>query len=136
VTSPPRAKPEENKNAKKEINMKTVLYASHKRQRRRHNASLTSVRVRFNEIDRSIVVRSSLTIRIKGWRHEGQRGRVQCTHCITAVPISWSFVAQTGLLENLCRLDTMIIEEIAKIGRNRDRIISLRACLASVARGA
>jgi hypothetical protein len=52
------------------------------------------------------------------------------------VPISWSLVAQTGLLENLCRLDTMIIEEIAKIGRNRDRIISLRARLASGPRGA
>jgi hypothetical protein len=52
------------------------------------------------------------------------------------VPISWSLVAQAGLLENLCRLDTMIVEEIAKIGRNRDRITGLRARLASSARGA
>ena len=52
------------------------------------------------------------------------------------MPIGWSLVAQAGLLENLCRLDTMIIEEIAKIGRNRDRITSLRVLLASSARGA
>ena len=45
-------------------------------------------------------------------------------------------MAQTGLLENLGRFDTMIVEEIAKIGRNRDRITSLRARLASSARGA
>ena len=52
------------------------------------------------------------------------------------MPISWSLVAQTGLLENLGRLDTMIVEEIAKIGRNRSRITSLRARLASSAGGA
>jgi hypothetical protein len=57
-------------------------------------------------------------------------------HGITAVPISWSLVAQAGLLENLGRLDTMILEEIAEIGRNRSRIAGLRARLASSARGA
>ena len=53
---------------------------------------------------------------------------------ITAVPISLSLGAQAGLLENLHRLDTMIVEEVAKIGRNI--ITGLRACLASRARGA
>jgi hypothetical protein len=37
---------------------------------------------------------------------------------ITAVPISLSLVTQAGLLENLHRLDTMIVEEVAKIGRH------------------
>jgi hypothetical protein len=37
---------------------------------------------------------------------------------ITAVPISLSLVTQTGLLENLHRLDTMIVEEVAKKGRH------------------
>jgi hypothetical protein len=39
-------------------------------------------------------------------------------YCITAVPISLSLGAQAGLLENLRRLDTMIVEEVAEIGRN------------------
>jgi hypothetical protein len=37
---------------------------------------------------------------------------------ITAVPISLSLVTQAGLLENLHRLDTMIVEEVAKKGRH------------------
>jgi hypothetical protein len=37
---------------------------------------------------------------------------------ITVVPISWSLVTQAGLLENLHRLDTVIIEEVAKKGRH------------------
>jgi len=37
---------------------------------------------------------------------------------ITAVPISLSLVTQTGRLENLYRLDAMIVEEVAKIGRH------------------
>jgi hypothetical protein len=53
---------------------------------------------------------------------------------ITAVPISLSLGAQAGLLENLHRLDTMIVEEVAKIGRNI--ITGLRVRLASRARGA
>jgi hypothetical protein len=52
------------------------------------------------------------------------------------VPISWRLVSQACLLENLGRLDAMIVEEIAKIGRNRSRIASLRARLASGTRGA
>jgi hypothetical protein len=40
------------------------------------------------------------------------RGHVQCVHRITAVPISLSLVTQDGLLENLHRLDTMIVEEV------------------------
>jgi hypothetical protein len=55
-------------------------------------------------------------------------------HRITTVPISWSLGAQAGILENLHRLDTMIGEEVAKIGRNS--ITGLRACLASRAGGA
>ena len=35
---------------------------------------------------------------------------------ITVVPISLSRGAQAGLLENLDRIDTMIVEEVAKIG--------------------
>jgi hypothetical protein len=37
---------------------------------------------------------------------------------ITVVPISLSLVKQAGLLENLHRLDTMIVEEVAKKGRH------------------
>jgi hypothetical protein len=50
--------------------------------------------------------------------HEALRGHVQCVDRITAVPISWSLVAQAGLLENLRRLDTMIVEKVAKKGRH------------------
>jgi hypothetical protein len=50
--------------------------------------------------------------------HEAMRGHVQCVYCITAVPISLSLMTQTGLLENLHRLDTMIVEEVAKKGRH------------------
>ena len=35
---------------------------------------------------------------------------------ITSVPISLSLVTQACLLENLYRFDTMIVEEVAKIG--------------------
>jgi hypothetical protein len=41
------------------------------------------------------------------------RGHVQCVYRITAVPISLSLVTQAGLLENLHRRDTMIVEEVA-----------------------
>ena len=34
------------------------------------------------------------------------------------MPISWNLVAQAGFLENLGRLDTMIVEEVAKKGRH------------------
>ncbi len=37
---------------------------------------------------------------------------------ITAASISLSLGAQAGLLENLHRRDTMIVEEVAKIGRH------------------
>jgi hypothetical protein len=83
------------------------------------NSGLTSVRVRINEsglLVRSIVVRGSLTISMKCLGHETLRGHVQCVYRITAVPISWSLVTQAGLLENLHRLDTMIVEEVAKKG--------------------
>jgi hypothetical protein len=50
--------------------------------------------------------------------HEALRGHVQCVYRITAVPISLSLVTQAGLLENLHRLDTMIVEEVAKKGRH------------------
>ena len=42
------------------------------------------------------------------------------------MPISLSLGAQAGLLENLHRLDTMIVEEVAKIGRHT--ITGLGAC--------
>jgi hypothetical protein len=48
-------------------------------------------------------------------------------HRITAVPISWSLVTQANLLENLHRLDTMIVEEVAKKGLGRHTITGLRA---------
>jgi hypothetical protein len=38
-------------------------------------------------------------------------------YCITSVQISLSLVTQASLLENLHRLDTMIVEEVAKKGR-------------------
>jgi hypothetical protein len=85
------------------------------------HAGLTSVRVRINEIGllvRSIVVRGNLTISMKCLGHELLRGHVQCVYRITTVPISWSFVTQAGLLENLHRLDTMIVKEVAKKGRH------------------
>jgi hypothetical protein len=44
------------------------------------------------------------------------RGHVQYVYRITAGPISWSLVTQAGLLENLHRLDTMIVEKVAKKG--------------------
>jgi hypothetical protein len=39
-------------------------------------------------------------------------------HGIAAVPISWSLVTQAGLLENLHRFDTMIVEKVARKGRH------------------
>jgi hypothetical protein len=45
--------------------------------------------------------------------HETLRGHVQCVYRITEVPISLSLVTQAGLLENLHRLDTMIVEELS-----------------------
>jgi hypothetical protein len=50
--------------------------------------------------------------------HETLRGHVQCLYHITAVPINWSLVTQACILENLHRLDTMIVEEAAKKGRH------------------
>jgi hypothetical protein len=67
---------------------------------------------------RSIVVRGSLTISMKCLGHEALRGHVQCVYRITAVPISLSLVTQASLLENLHRLETMIVEEVAKKGRH------------------
>jgi hypothetical protein len=46
------------------------------------------------------------------------RGHVQYVYSITAVPSSLSLVTQAGLLENLHRLDTMIVEKVAKKGRH------------------
>jgi hypothetical protein len=58
-----------------------------------------------------MVVRGSLTISMKCLGHESLRGHVQCVYRITDVPISLSLVAEAGLLENLRRLDTMIVEK-------------------------
>jgi len=94
--------------------------------------NLMRVRVRLNE--RGIAGRSSLTIGVKCLRHEGQSGHVEGVHRITAVPISLSVVDHAGVLENFRRFDATVMEEIAKVGRNRDRIAGLRACLAGSAR--
>ena len=50
--------------------------------------------------------------------HEALRGHVQYVYGIAAVPIRLSLVTQAGLLENLHRLDTMIVEKVAKKGRH------------------
>jgi hypothetical protein len=91
------------------------------RDKEKKDSGLTRVRVRINEsglLVRSIVVRGSLTISMECLGHEELRGHVQCVYLITAVPISLSLVTQAGLLENLHRLDTMIVEEVAKKGRH------------------
>jgi hypothetical protein len=118
VTSPPSVKPEEN--AKREKNMKTIPVRS-QQETKKKDSGLTSVRVRINEsglLVRSIVVRGRLTISMKCLGHEALRGHVQCVYRITTVPISLSLVAQACLLENLRRLDTMIVEKVAKKGRH------------------
>jgi hypothetical protein len=100
--------------------MKTISVRSPQGKKKK-DSGLTSVRVRINEsglLVRSIVVRGSLTISMKCLGHEALRGHVQCVYRITAVPISLSLVTQAGLLENLHRLDTMIVEEVAKKGRH------------------
>jgi hypothetical protein len=46
------------------------------------------------------------------------RGHVQYVYRITIMPFSLSLVTRVGLLENLHRLDTMIVEKVAKKGRH------------------
>jgi hypothetical protein len=82
------------------------------------DSGLTSVRVRINESGLLVRSRVSRTISMKCLGHESLRGHVQYVYGITAVPISLSLVTQAGLLENLHRLDTMIVEEVAKKGRH------------------
>jgi hypothetical protein len=70
--------------------------------------------------------------------HEAMRGHVQYVYRITAVPISLSLVTQAGLLENLHRLDTMIVEKVAKKGRHTitrlgARFVGLRTSLVRAA---
>jgi hypothetical protein len=60
---------------------------------------------------------------------------------ITTVPISLSLVTQAGLLENLHRLDTMIVEKVAKKGRHTitrlgARFVGRRTALVQAAVGA
>jgi hypothetical protein len=96
-----------------------TIPARSQQETKKKNSGLTSVRVRINEsglLVRSIVVRGTLTMECLG--HEALRGHVQCVYRITAVQISLSLVTQAGLLENLYRLDTMIVEEVAKKGRH------------------
>jgi hypothetical protein len=45
---------------------------------------------------------------------------------ITAVPISLSLVTQASLLENLHRLDTMIVEKVAQKGRHTSTRLGAR----------
>jgi hypothetical protein len=111
------------KRKEREKNMKTIPVRSPQGTKKKDSV-LTSVRVRINEsglLVRSIVVRGSLTISMKCLGYEALRGHVQCVYRITAVPISLSLVTQSGLLENLHRLDTMIFEAVAKKGRHRHR---------------
>ena len=61
-----------------------------------------------------IIDRGILTISMKCLGQEALRGHVQCMYRITSLPIGVSIVMQAGLLENLHRLDTMIVEEVAK----------------------
>jgi hypothetical protein len=58
--------------------------------------------------------------------HEALRGHVQCVYRITAVPISLSLVTQAGLLENLHRLDTMIVEKVAKKGARQGGVAAFK----------
>ena len=82
--------------------------------RQRKDSGLTSVGVRINESELVVRSRGSRTISMKCLGHEAQRGNVQYVHGIAAVPISLSLVTQAGLLENLHRLDTMIVEKVAR----------------------
>ena len=73
---------------------------------RKANSSLI-VRVRIDErgpLVRIIIVGSTLTVRMKGLRHELLRGHVHCMYRIPGLPIGGSIVTQAGLLENLHRL--------------------------------
>jgi hypothetical protein len=100
---------------------KTIPVRSHKGER--GNSNLTIVRVILTAsglLVGIIIVRGILTISMKGLGHELLRGHVQCVYRITILPIGGSIVTQAVLLENLHRLDTMIVEEVAK--KSRDTI--------------
>jgi hypothetical protein len=58
--------------------------------------------------------------------HEAMRGHAQYVYRITAVPISLSLVTQAGLLENLHRLDTMIVEKVAKKGARQGGVAAFK----------
>ena len=98
--------------------MKTIPVRFPQETKKKKNSCLTSVRVRINESGLLVRSRVSRTISMKCLGHESLRGHVQYVYGITAVPISLSLVTQAGLLENLHRLDTMIVEEVAKKGRH------------------
>jgi hypothetical protein len=115
-------KPEEN--AKREKNMKTIPVRS-QQETKKKDSGLTSVRVRINESELLVRSRGSRTISMKCLGHEALRGHVQYVYGIAAVPISLSLVTQACLLENLHRLDTMIVEKVARKGRHT--ITRLRA---------
>jgi hypothetical protein len=76
------------------------------------------VGVRIDVLVRIIVVGSTLTVRMKGLRHEWLSGHVQCMYRVRGLPIGVVLVTQAGLLENLHRPDTMTVEEVAKKGRD------------------
>ena len=78
------------------------------------------VGVRIDVLVRIIVVGSTLTVRMKGLRHEFLRGHVQCMYRGPGLPIGGSIVTQAVLRENHHRIDTMIVEEVAK--KSRDTI--------------
>jgi hypothetical protein len=97
--------------------MKTIPVRSPQGKKKK-DAGLTSVRVRINESGLLVRSSGSRTISMKCVGHEALRGHVQCVYRITAVPISLSLVTQAGLLEKLHRLDTMIVEKVARKGRH------------------
>ena len=103
--------------------MKTIPVRSPQMEEEEKENSSLSVGVRIDErgpLVRIIVVGSTLTVRMKGLRHEFLRGHVQCMYRSTSLPSGGSIVTQASLLENLHRLDTMLVEEVAK--KSRDTI--------------
>jgi hypothetical protein len=108
---------EAEENAKREQTMQTIPVRS-QQETKKKDSGLTSVRVRINEIEFLVRSRGSRTISMKCLGHESMRGHVQYVYGIAAVPISLSLVTQAGLLENLHRLDTMIVEKVARKGRH------------------
>ena len=101
--------------------MKTIPVRSPQMEEEKKEDSSLSVGVRIDErgpLVRIIVVGSTFTVRMKGLRHEFLRGHVQCMYRSTSLPSGGSIVTQASLLENLHRLDTMLVKKVAKKSRD------------------